>query len=96
MNYSKSQISFLPFIRQPASNNNIIYTTLLCALENAKRYGHTVRIVTFNQRLYAKAREMVSAAQQNTGERFQILFLIIFLTILLIFSLMGIYVASNV
>jgi hypothetical protein len=33
--FSKSEISFLPFIHQPASNYNTIYTTLLCALENA-------------------------------------------------------------
>ncbi|GBP81140.1 hypothetical protein EVAR_88238_1 [Eumeta japonica] len=65
-NYSKSQISFLPFIHQPASNYNTIYTTLLCALENAKRYGHTVCIVTFDQPLYAKAREIVSAAPQGS------------------------------
>lgn len=65
-NYSKSQISFLPFIHQPASNYNTIYTTLLCALENAKRYGHTVCIVTFDQPLYAKAREIVSAAPDGS------------------------------
>ncbi|CAG4951420.1 unnamed protein product [Parnassius apollo] len=63
-NYSKSQISFLPFIYQPASNYNTIYTTLLCALENAKRYGHTVCIVTFDQPLYA--REIVSAAPEGS------------------------------
>ncbi|CAH0556725.1 unnamed protein product [Brassicogethes aeneus] len=68
MNYSKSQISFLPFIHQPASNYNTIYTTLLCALENAKRYGHTVCIVTFDQPLYAKAREIVSAAPEGSEE----------------------------
>lgn len=65
-NYSKSQITFLPFIHQPASNYNTVYTTLLCALENAKRYGHTVCIVTFDQPLYAKAREIVSAAPDGS------------------------------
>jgi hypothetical protein len=63
--FSKSKISFLPFIHQPASNYNTIYTTLLCALENAKRYGHDVCIVTFDQPLYAKAREIVSSAPEG-------------------------------
>ncbi|GBM52178.1 hypothetical protein AVEN_97620-1 [Araneus ventricosus] len=37
MDYSISRILFLPFIPQPASVYNTMYTTLLCALENAKR-----------------------------------------------------------
>ncbi|GBM34399.1 hypothetical protein AVEN_124091-1 [Araneus ventricosus] len=60
--FSISRILFLPFISQPASVYNTIYTTLLCALENAKRYGHDVCIVTFDQPLYIKAREIVAAA----------------------------------
>jgi hypothetical protein len=64
--FSKSEISFLPFIHQPASNYNTIYTTLLCALENAKRYGHDVCIVTFDQPLYEKAREIVPAAPEGS------------------------------
>ena len=66
INYSKSQITFLPFIHQPATNYNTVYTTLLCALENAKRYGHTLCIVTFDQPLYAKAREIVAAAPDGS------------------------------
>lgn len=65
MDFSKSQILFLPFIQQSASNYNTIYTTLLCALENAKRYNHDVCIITFDQPLYAKAREIVSAAPEG-------------------------------
>lgn len=64
--FSKSQILFLPFIQQPASNYNTIYTTLLYALENAKRYNHDVCIITFDQPLYAKAREIVSAAPEGS------------------------------
>lgn len=45
--FSESRILFLPFIHQPASNYNTIYTTLLCALENAKRYGHDYCVITF-------------------------------------------------
>lgn len=66
MHFSVSQILFLPFIHQPASNYNTIYTTLLCALENAKRYGHDVCVITFDQPLYAKAREIVSAAPKES------------------------------
>lgn len=68
-NYSKSQITFLPFINQPASNYNTIYTTLLCALENAKCNGYKVCIVTFDQHLYAKAREIVPAAPENSEKK---------------------------
>lgn len=63
--FSRSKISFLPFVHQPASNYNTIYTTLLCALENAKRYNHKV-CITFDQPLYAKAREIVSAAPEGS------------------------------
>jgi len=66
MNFSLSKILFLPFFHQPASNYNTIYTTLLCALENAKRYGHDVRVIIFDQPLYAKAREIVSAAPEKS------------------------------
>ncbi|GBM00792.1 hypothetical protein AVEN_257323-1 [Araneus ventricosus] len=45
---------------------NTIYTTLLCALENAKRYGHDVCIVTFGQPLYTKAREILAAAPEGS------------------------------
>lgn len=66
LHFSISQILFLPFIHQPASNYNTIYTTLLSALENAKRYGHDVCIITFDQPLFAKAREIVSAAPEGS------------------------------
>ncbi|GBM92284.1 hypothetical protein AVEN_158429-1 [Araneus ventricosus] len=66
MDFSISRILFLPFIPQPASVYNTIYTTLLCALENAKRYGHDVCIVTFDQPLYTEAREIVAAAPDGS------------------------------
>ncbi|CAB3252778.1 unnamed protein product [Arctia plantaginis] len=66
VDFSKSKISFLPFVQQPASNYNTIYTTLLCALEDAKRHNHTVCIITFDQPLFAKAREIVSAAPEGS------------------------------
>ncbi|GBN04668.1 hypothetical protein AVEN_31092-1 [Araneus ventricosus] len=66
MDFSISRILFLPFIPQPASVYNTIYTTLLCALENAKCYGHDICIVTFDQPLYIKAREIVAAAPERS------------------------------
>jgi len=62
MHFPLSKIVFLPLVHQPSSNYNTIYTTLLYALENAKRYGHDVCVITFYQTLYAKTREIVSAA----------------------------------
>jgi len=66
MHFFLSKILFLPFVHQPASNYNTIYTTLLCALENAKNYGHDVCVITFDQPLYAKSREIVSAAPEKS------------------------------
>ncbi|KAK4885458.1 hypothetical protein RN001_001729 [Aquatica leii] len=66
LDFSKSKILFLPFVQQPASNYSTIYTTLLCALEDTKRYNHKVCIITFDQPLYAKAREIVSAASEGS------------------------------
>ncbi|KMQ84140.1 hypothetical protein RF55_18320 [Lasius niger] len=65
-NFCKSRILFLPFIDQPASNYNTIYTTLRCALENGKKYGHSTCIVTFDQPLYMKAREIVAASPETS------------------------------
>lgn len=66
INFSESRNRFLPFILQPASNYNTIYTTLLCALEDAKRYSHDYCIITFDQPLFAKAREIVSTAPEGS------------------------------
>ncbi|GBM29013.1 hypothetical protein AVEN_66417-1 [Araneus ventricosus] len=66
MEFSISRILFLPFIPQPASVYNTIYTTLICALETAKRYGHDVCIVTFDQPLYTKAQEIVAVAPEGS------------------------------
>ncbi|GBN53155.1 hypothetical protein AVEN_74116-1 [Araneus ventricosus] len=66
MEFSISRILFLPFIPQPASVYNTIYTILLCALENAKPYGHDVCIVIFDQTLYTKAPEILAAAPEGS------------------------------
>ncbi|GBM42366.1 hypothetical protein AVEN_129796-1 [Araneus ventricosus] len=66
MEFAIFRILFLLFIPQPASDYNTIYTTLLCALEKEKRYGHDAGIVTFDQPLYTEAREIVAAAPEGS------------------------------
>lgn len=63
--HTKSRIIFLPFIHQPASNYNILYTTLLYILEDGKKHGHTTCIVTLDQPLYFKAREIIATLIEN-------------------------------
>lgn len=53
MNFSTSAILFLPFIHQPASNIDTIYTTLQCAINNTKKDNQNTCLVTFD----IKARE---------------------------------------
>lgn len=67
MNFSTSQVMFLPFIDHPASNVDTIYTTLLCALDIAKSHGQKTCVITFDQPLYSKAREMVAASDSSSN-----------------------------
>lgn len=60
--FTTSTVMFLPFIHHPASNKDTIYTTLDCAVRNAKSHGQNCFIITFDQPLYYKAREIVAAA----------------------------------
>lgn len=64
--FSTSRILFLPFIHYPASNLNTIYTTLNCVLNNMKSYGHETCVVTFDQPLFIKAREIVAASKPDS------------------------------
>ncbi|CAG9782212.1 unnamed protein product [Diatraea saccharalis] len=65
-NFSTSQVIFLPFIDHPASNLDTIYTTLHCAINIAKSHQQKACIITFDQPLYSKAREMVAASDTNS------------------------------
>lgn len=67
MNFSTSQVMFLTFIDHPASNVDTIYTTLLCALDIAKLHGQKTCVITFDQPLYSKAREMVAASDSSSN-----------------------------
>lgn len=64
--FSTSRILFLPFIHYPASNLNTICTTLNCVLNNMKSYGHETCVVTFDQPLFTKAREIVAASKPGS------------------------------
>ncbi|GBM97083.1 hypothetical protein AVEN_134370-1 [Araneus ventricosus] len=62
----KSHVMYLPFINSPANNYYTIYTTLLYVLEYSLKYGHATCIITFDQPLYIKAKEVASSAE-NSG-----------------------------
>ncbi|CAH0555189.1 unnamed protein product [Brassicogethes aeneus] len=64
--FSSSQVMFLPFIDNPASNLDTIYTTLHCAINTAKSHRQKTYVVTFDQPLYSKAREMIAASAANS------------------------------
>ncbi|GFY75699.1 uncharacterized protein TNIN_370461 [Trichonephila inaurata madagascariensis] len=57
---------FLPLIDQPASNVDTIYTTLHCATNIAKSHGQKTCLITFDQPLYSKDREIVAASDANS------------------------------
>ncbi|KAF0716418.1 SWIM-type domain-containing protein [Aphis craccivora] len=64
--FSTSRILFLPFIHHPASNLNTIYTTLNSIHDNMKFHGHEACVVTFDQPLFIKAREIVAASEPGS------------------------------
>lgn len=57
-----SLVMFLSFIDNPASNVDTIYTTLRCAVNIDKSHRQKTCVITFDQPLYYKAREMVAAS----------------------------------
>ena len=60
--YAKSQIITLPFINHDPSNRRTIYTALCFAEKLIDQYGLGFCPVTFDQPLYAKAREIVESS----------------------------------
>lgn len=53
--YSKSQVLSLPFINQPPSSYNTIYSVLDFAGENITKFNQKSCFVAFDQPLYIKA-----------------------------------------
>jgi len=57
----------VPFFNNAASDINTIYTTLLYASNECEKLGQKTCIVTFDQPLYRKAVEIVSAANDDNA-----------------------------
>lgn len=64
--FAKSKIIFLPFIHAPPSDYDTIYTTLNYALTESKASNSNSCIVTFDQPLFWKARDIVSSANSSS------------------------------
>lgn len=60
-NYKVSKINFLPFINGSPSDYSTLYTALLRTSEIALQEGMKTCIITFDQPLYIKARDIVEA-----------------------------------
>lgn len=58
-----TRIRCLPFINSQPSKYDTIYTTLLLAVEESRKAGLKTTIVTFDQPLYVKARDIVAACR---------------------------------
>ncbi|KAK2578572.1 hypothetical protein KPH14_012006, partial [Odynerus spinipes] len=64
--FYKSKVMFLPFINAPPSDYDTIYTTLNSALTRSKATKCKSCIVTFDQPLFWKARDIVSNADPSS------------------------------
>lgn len=64
--HEKSYILCLPFTNAPPSDFNTIYTVLLTAVEKTKLAKQTCCIVTFDQPLYFKARDIIASAEKGS------------------------------
>jgi len=60
MTHTKSRILFLPFINHSPSNYNTIFTTLKYIINDGNKDGHTTCVVTLDQPLYLKTREIIA------------------------------------
>lgn len=59
--YFSSRIIYLPFINAPPSEYDTIYTALLSAIEKCKSLKQEACVITFDQPLYIKARDIVES-----------------------------------
>ena len=62
MDFEKSKILYFSFIENPPSDYETILTSLLYAVEKTKACNIETCIVTFDQPLYWKARDIIAAA----------------------------------
>jgi len=63
--YSTSSISYLPFVNLPASDYNCILTVIQLAQRKTRDLKQQITIVTFDQPLFMKAIDIVSALSLN-------------------------------
>lgn len=63
--YLSSRIIYLPFINAPPSDYDTIYTALLSAIEKCKSLKQESCVITFDQPLYIKARDIVQSIGPN-------------------------------
>lgn len=61
--YKCSRVAFLPFIHAPPTEYDTILTSLLAASERTSTHGQKTCIVTYDQPLYLKARDIVETCQ---------------------------------
>lgn len=64
--FERSRILCLPFINAPPTDYGTILTSLLFSTEKCKASNQNTCIVTFDQPLYWKARDITAAADTNT------------------------------
>lgn len=68
-NYAKSKILTLPFINAPPTDYSTIYTSLLFAVSKSNSCNQATTIVSFDQPLYWKARDIVATAFSNSSPK---------------------------
>ncbi|ELT88628.1 hypothetical protein CAPTEDRAFT_216340 [Capitella teleta] len=66
-NYERTRIEILPFINLQPTNPSSIYTALNFAREQSSLHGMETCFVTFDQSLYAKAKEIVASDEILQG-----------------------------
>ncbi len=63
--YQTSKVVILPFVNLQPTSLDAIYTVLVFAAGECRRHGQKTCLVTFDQPLYAKAVDMVTAASSD-------------------------------
>lgn len=68
--FEQSSVTFLPFINSPPSNYSTIYSALDFALHETEGAKKKICIITFDQPLYMKAREITASLPEKISSRF--------------------------
>lgn len=61
VDYEVSEIHYEPFINAPPSDYNTLYTAILSCIDKASKLKMKTCIITFDQQLYIKARDILGA-----------------------------------